>query len=268
MAAGEPIPDHPNYSETKFYERNQMAKHYVKAGFAAFVFDNPGIGETAIRTDPSSGETQWATRTALCHGYLEMGLTYPGVSVFQKLRFLDHLSNLDYVDGTRIAASGHSLGTETAIMLGLLSDRISAIVFNDNLCDEQRRYTAITEEDERHMTQNPGNWHLIPGRMTAFSFPELCAAFAPRPLALTEGGADEFIGRVRRVYEAFGVPDNLFVSHYPRYQDPATRTFHGRVPDRALTFEQYYYECCYCDAPDHSFRASPAIEFLKKRFSL
>lgn len=132
------------------------------------------------------------TRIQMCHGLLDSGTCYVGLATFQKLCFLEHLERFDFVDPERIAISSHSLGTETAIATGLLCNRIKAIVFNDFLHDDRRRYVSVTEEPEREMIQDIGNWHIIPGKMRYFAFQDLCAAFAPRYLALTEGGRRSF----------------------------------------------------------------------------
>ncbi len=268
MAAGEPLPDHPHFLKPKFYERNQMAKYIVENGMAAFVFDNPGIGETSFLTDPALGELQCYMRIQFCDGYIDMGMNYVGISVFQKLCFMKHLKTLEYVDQDKIGVSAHSLGTETAISLGLLCDDIKAVVFNDFLHDDLRRYVSVTEEDENNMIQNIGNWHLVPGKLRYYGFPELCAAFAPRFLALTEGGSDEFINIVKKAYEVCGAPDNLLISYYPEFQDPESRKVHDDIPYYGLSKHDYYYRYSYCVAEDHSFRKEPALELLKKCFGI
>lgn len=263
FAAGEEQLDHPNGQAGRFPERNCMAKHIVQAGMAAFVFDNPAIGECSVLGDPEAGETQYHSRIQLCFGYLQMGMNYVGISVFQKLRFLEHLKTLNYVDQTKIAVSSHSLGTEAAITLGLLCDEIKAIVFNDYMGDDRKGFAAKTEVPEQKMPQDSGNWHIIPGAMRYFTRKEWCAAFAPRYLGLTEGGSDESIEEIRRAYKVCGAEDNLLVSYYPAYADPATRTMPQTVPDHGLTPEEYYaYH--YVILEDHSFRSEPALRLLSK----
>lgn len=198
FVAGEPLLNHPNCKVDQYPDRNRMAKYIVESGMVAFVFDNPAIGECSLMGDESFGETQSYSRSQLCSGYLRTGWSYTGVSVFQKLQFMEHLRTLSYVDQDRIAISAHSLGTETAIMLGLLCEDIKAIVFNDALTDEIKRYTAVTEESENKMVQDTGNWHVVPGMMQFFRLCDLCAAFAPRYLGLTEGGGDDTISMVKK----------------------------------------------------------------------
>lgn len=269
LLAGEPQMDHPNGNCTDHAERNRMALHIVKNGMAAFAFDNPGTCECSVMTDPEWGETQWNTRVQFTHGYLDMGFNYVGVSAFQKLCFKQQfLDKLDYVDHDRIAISSHSLGTEIAIAVGLMCDDIKAVVFNEFLHNDLRRYVSITEQEEDNMIQNIGNWHIIPGRLRWFGFPELCAAFAPRYLAMTEGGPDEMLNIVRKAYSVCGAEDRLLISYYPDFQDPASRLMHDDIPDRGLSRDEFYRQYSYCLPPDHSFRKEPAIRLLKQCFGM
>lgn len=266
--AGEPLPDHPDWRPDKFPDRNRQALHMVRNGMAAFAFDNPGIGECALHAGPEAGETMGEARTQMCYGLLESGMNYVGLAVFQKLCFLKYLSCFDFIDRSRFAISAHSLGTETAIAAGLLCDEVKAVVFNDFLHDDRRRYVGVTEEPEREMSQSVGFWHVIPGKMCYFGFQDLCAAFAPRFLALTEGGAEEFLAVVERAYRVCGAPDRLQISYCPAYADPAARTAHGPVPLHGLTRGEFYTKYGCSDVPDHSFRAEPALKLLKHCFGL
>ena len=126
----------------------------------------------------------------------------------------------------------------------------------------------MTEEPEREMMQDIGNWHIIPGKMRYFAFQDLCAAFAPRYLALTEGGAEEFLSVVERAYRVCGASDHLQITFYPAYADPATRTMHEPVPLFGLSKADYYTKYSYVVVPDHSFRAEPALKLLKRCFGL
>ena len=264
--AGEPQIDHPNCLVTRYPERNRMGKYFAQNGMAAFVFDNPAIGETSVMGDPAFGETQYYSRVQLCAGYLQFGMNYLTVTVSQKLRFMEQfLCKQGYVDQKRIAVSGHSLGTEVGIMLSVLRDDISAMVFNDCVTDGARRFAGITEEPENQMSQDIGNWHTVPGMLKYFDLRELCAAFAPNPLALTEGAGNYSLEIIRRAYAAAGVEDKLTVSYYPAYQEPATRNKLGPMPWYGMT-EQDYFDHNYLVAPDHSFRKEPALAFLKSCF--
>ena len=107
---------------------------------------------------------------------------------------------------------------------------------------------------------------MIPDMYASHGKPELCAAFAPRYLALNEGGADEVTDIVRRAYAAVGAEDHLQICYYPKYEDPANRPAMGPIPKYGLTMDQFYEDYSFVDVPDHSFRAERSIELLRKAF--
>lgn len=264
FVCGEPTIDHPNCAPGRYPERNQMALYMVQNGMVAFAFDNPGIGECSVMADPALGANQSYTREVLCHGLLETGIGYVGLTVFQRLQFMKWLDYFPFVDQSRIAISAHSLGTEAAIAVGLLDERIKAIVFNDFLHDDRRRYVSITEQFKPKMSQDIGKWHIMPGKLTTYGYQDMCAAFAPRSLILNEGGADEFVDTVRRAYRFCGAEDHLQVNYYPTFADPATRTMREPVPMHGLTSDDFYNKYSYVVVPDHSFQKDSALAFLKK----
>ena len=268
FAAGEPMIEHPNCQECSFPERNRMALHMVKAGMCAAVFDNLEIAERSLMDDPQYGATHDRTRREYCFGLLHGGYNYVGISVFQRLCALKFLKTLPFIKKDQWAISAFSLGTEAAIAMGVILPEIKAIVFNDFLHDDRRRYVALTESEVENMHQDIGNWHIVPGVMRHFAFQDLCAAFAPRYLALNEGGAEEMLGTVERAYRFCGAEDHLSISFYPAFADPASRTAHGKLPLHGLSRTQFYYDYSYVIPGDHSFRTEPSIALLKKCFGI
>lgn len=233
-------------------------------GMIAVCFDPLGISELSLDTeDPNKG---WHSRTAYTHGLLMEGYNYVGVSAHNALCFLDFVKSLSYVDSSRIAVSGHSLGTELAIFLAMVTDDFSAIVFNDMCSSLRCRYISTTEhEDLADPARETKNFHLVPGITRYFDLKDLCAAAAPRPLAMNEGGPDEYLEDIRRVYAALGAEDRLQITHYPQYRDPDSRVYHGDMPLHGLSDEEFY-QYFNTDAPDHSFRKEPSPALLKKAF--
>lgn len=266
LLAGEPFLDFPNCQCSSFPDRNKMAYHMVKNGMVAFAFDNIATAERGLPVEEHEKDVyNFYSRTELCHGYLHGGFCYPGMSTFHLLCFLKEIHRFEYVDRDRLAVSGHSLGTEPAMALGVLCDEIKAVVFNDFLHSDRDRFVSVTESEEGKMGLNPGNWHLIPGFMQHFDFPDLCAAMAPKYLAFNEGGAEQYFEKVKRAYDLFGAAERLQIIQYPRYQQPESRIYQGEIPLKGLS-SQGYLEHCYCDARDHSFRAEPSVRLLKKCF--
>ena len=264
-----PATDHTNCSEEwgHYPERNRMAQYMAQSGWVAYAFDNPGAGETSVQTCPKDIKSDMYTRQVMCNGLLNEGLPYVGLTVFQRLQFMDQfLLKQDYVDKERIAISSHSLGTEAAIFVGLLRDEIKAIVFNEDIHDDRRRYQCITEHPGQRMFQNYGNWHIVPGQFASFGYQDMLAAFAPRWLSLNEGGADEFLHVIERAYEFCGEPERLAIHHYPDYADPAKRTNDVPLPLRGLSSGSFYREYMYANTADHSFRREPALALLRRAF--
>ncbi len=266
LLAGEPLLDRPTCRVNRYPERNCMAKHFAKNGMAAIAFDNPAIAETALDTQKpeDSGET---ARFHMCFGLIQSGLCYAGITVANLLKGVELAKSLPMIDSGRIAVSAHSLGTYPAAFLALLSEDVRAVVFNDFICDERVRYVAVTEEDEDEMRHNTGNIHEIPGLWLWFGIQDVLAALAPKPLAINEGGAWDVRQVIRRGYALAGAEEMLQESHYPKYADPATRIWDGPMPDRGLSFEEYY-DRSYVDIPDHSFRAEPSLRLLRRAFRL
>lgn len=263
---GEPLPDHSPARFEKYPERNRMGLYAVKNGMIAVGFDPLSIGELSLPAE-NPKDYGGACRENLCYGLLEYGYNYLGVSVAQKLCFLRFLKTLPYVDTDRLAISAHSLGTELAICMGVLFDEFKAVVFNDFLCDPRDRYVSATEADEGTLWQLCGSQHILPGKFASFGYQDLCAAFAPRHLAINEGGADEYTETVRRAYEMAGAPQNFRLTYYPCYADPASRTLHGPIPKAGLDSDSYF-KWSYVKAPDHSYREEPSMRLLRDCFGL
>ena len=247
-------------------ERNRMGQYYAQNGMVAVCFDHLGMGERAL--DPDEPGCGWHSRTAATFAYMLDGYSYTGMMAFQAFCFLDFIKKQAYVNASRIATSGHSLGTETAIYMAMVSDEIGAVVFNDLACSHRDRLAAFTEHEKPdEMLSLCANYHMVPGTGRYFDLKDLCAAMAPRPLTMNEGGADEHFAEIRAAYAALGAEDKLQLGQYPKYTDPATRNHPEDVPLYGLSHETYF-EHTYTDAPDHSFRKAPSVSFLKKHFGL
>ncbi len=248
-------------SFTKYPERNHMAKYYAENGMVAFAFDHPEQCECAV------GHLRGRSSQQLNFGYLQFGLNYIGMQAFPILLAIAFAKTLDFVDSSKLAVSAHSLGTVPMAMLALISDDIKAIVFNDFVCDTASRYVAITEEEETAVNALATEWHMFPGLWKWFSYPDLLAALAPKYLACNEGGAASHLDTIRRAYDFAGMPERLYITQYPKYQDASARHYERPLPDHGLTLEEYYAHC-YVDAPDHSFRKEPSLTLLKHAFEI
>ena len=144
--------------------------------------------------------------------------------------------------------------------MGVLRDDIVAVVSNDFVCDDRIRYCSMTDFEK---AENGGIMHYVPGEWKYFSLPDILAANVPKYLAVNEGGAEDWIDKIRHSYAVAGVPERLQVSYYPKYQTPGPKE---PVPLHGLDFDKLYIDWCRVDVPDHSFRAEPSMRLLKKAF--
>ena len=267
FVAGEPLLEKPGARFEKYPERNRMGMYCAQNGMVSVTFDPIGVGETAFWND-DPGDHGIRGRNETIYGLMEYGSSYVELSVYQASVFVDFVKTLPFVNGDALALSAHSLGTETALPLAVLRDDIKALVFNDLLCDQRVRYVSVTETDSAFSGRGTDWAHVLPGKFKYFCYPDLCASLAPMYLALNEGGAKEDLDKVRKAYETAGAKDNLSISHYPKYADPASRVCENEpVPDKGLSPEAYFEYTC-TDAPDHSFRKEPSLMLLKKCFGM
>ncbi|NMC38778.1 MAG: dienelactone hydrolase [Bacteroidales bacterium] len=144
--------------------------------------------------------------------------------LFDAMRAVDVLENLEEVDKGRIGALGHSLGAKEAFYLGAFDDRVTTIVSN-----------------EGGIGINFSNWDdpWYIGK-DIHDFPhqhhELLGLCAPKPFLLIGGDSSDgkisipYIDSVRPVYDLYGKPENLMFFNHGRG--------HGITPEaEKLTYD-------------------------------
>jgi hypothetical protein len=245
--AGELEPD-GSVSQHRHWERNRMAWWYAKAGMVAVAVDNPGIGELS---DPIRPERHEISMHAIW-----AGRHYEGLSVFQRLPILEWLKQRPYVDPSRVAVSGHSLGAKPSLILGVLDRSIAAVVWNDFVSDWRKR--AVVENLERIAIHQ-----YVPGLLEWFDYTDLEASLAPRPLLITEGGRTRDIERIREAYRLLGAEENMEVAYYPKYATLDLRPYDEVDLPEGLTMEEYF-EYANVDVPEHSFKPNVAVPWLRR----
>ncbi len=241
--AGESEPD----SEDRHWHSNRMALHYARAGMVSIAVENPCMGTRASEIGPSRAEVAMSL--------LWMGRSYEGLSAFEKLSILRWAREQSWIDGTRIAVSGHSLGAKPALILGVLEPEISALVWSDFTCNFRER--AIATNLVAIATHQ-----YVQGLIRWFDYPDLMAAIAPRPLLITEGGRTVQIERIRRAWETQGAADAFEVVYYPKYADPADRPHDHEPLPEGLTMEEYLADWANVDVPEHCFKPDVAVPWL------
>jgi hypothetical protein len=231
--------------ENRFGEHNFMARHFVRAGFVALAFDNPG---TASVDHPLNKGTYRNSAPLIW-----LGRSYEGLSTFHKKAVLEWLRTLEFVDRRRIAVSGHSLGAKPALLLALLEPAVRAVVWNDVAIDWRLR-EAVTNLFPIAL------WHYIPGFALWFDYADLMAALAPTPLLIAEGGSLDVHARIRKAYAITGAARNLKITFMPNFRDPGKR-YRKRIPE-GVRLEDYGRYANYDG--DHYFKEDIAVPWLRK----
>ena len=269
--AGEP-PLHPAFKlDDRSHEgvrhavRNQQALQFARAGMVTVAVDHPGNGELSDLAKHRA--TTKDDRSTLARYLVDFGRDYISFSVFQKREILKWLRRRPYVDADRIALSGHSLGTEPLLVMAVLDPKIQGIVWNDFLCPNIER-TKVSTKPDRNGVRPRANWlgHCVPGMWKWFDYPDLVAAFAPRPLILTEGGPVHSLDLVRKAYETAGAVRNVSIHHYPKYSDPAKRHDGKPIPEGLDIYG--WFEYANVDPPRHYFKGYLAVPWLARHFRL
>ncbi len=144
-------------------------------------------------------------------------------AIWNHVRCVDLLLSRDDVDGEKIAAIGHSLGGHNAIFLGVVDERVKAVVsscgwtpFHDY---KEGNITGWTSD--RYMPALRDKYELNPDKVP-FDFYELVAAIAPRaffsnsPLRDSNfdwRGVEKAAPKIRKIYDLYEVPRNLRIAY-------------------------------------------------------
>ena len=143
--------------------------------------------------------------------------------IWDHMRAVDVLQSRPEVDGSKIAAIGHSLGGHNSIFLALFDARVKAVVSSCgyNAFPYYMKGNIAGWSHEGYMPKLKSEFGLDLKKVP-FDWPELVAALAPRGLyTCAPIGDDNFDvtgvkaceTAARPVYEVFGASGNLIFSH-------------------------------------------------------
>lgn len=183
----------------------QYALHLAQRGYVTFAPDYPSFGDSKYDFDPR-------------HGYASGTMK----AIWDNVRAVDLLESLAEVDATRLGVIGHSLGGHNAMFTAFFEPRLRVIVsscgFTTFRKDDLPSWTGKVYMP-RIKTEFANDAAKVP-----FDFPEIVAAFAPRPFlaCAAEGDTDFDVSGVRdvlvsarKVYELQGRAGDL-VGYYPK----------------------------------------------------
>ncbi len=182
------------------------ARELAERGYVVLAPDYPNFGE--YKADPYA------------MGYASATMK----GIFNHIRAVDLLTELEEVDARRIAALGHSLGGHNALFLAAFEPRIQAVVTSCGFNSFARYYGGDLSgwSHKGYMPRIAERYQKAPDRMP-FDFPELLASLAPRPVFVNAplrdanfeiAGVRECLEFARPVYEkAFGAGERLVAVH-------------------------------------------------------
>lgn len=171
------------------------ALHLAERGYVTLAPDYPSFGEHMFDfASPSFGYTSGTMK-----------------AIWDNIRAVDLLVSLTEVDAERIGCIGHSLGGHNTMFTAVFEPRIKAMVSNCGFTRFHKYYEGRLAgwTSSRYMPKIAQVYNNSPDAVP-FDFPEIVAAFAPRPfLASSPVGDGNF--------EVSGVRDSI-ASALPIYQ--------------------------------------------------
>lgn len=250
----------PNYASSRTFDKRTMALHYVKAGLVAVSVDNPGVGELSDLEKYTTAPHY--NYDAIARELLEMGWSYLGYNSYVDMQVLKWMKTCGFINKERIILSGHSLGTEAMMVMGVLDPSIYAVVYSDFLCRTLERMIVLTEPYPDGSRPYPNSIrHLIPNFLCNFDFPDIVSYFAPTPIIFTEGGLERDFKLVQKAYEISGHPENVKIYYYPKFSDPKERGKFEHLPE-GISYETYF-SMTNVDPPMHYFKYELVIPWVK-----
>lgn len=192
----------------------ELAQH----GFVTLAPDYPSFGEYPYNFPPE-------------HGYISGSMK----AIADNMRAIDVLQAIEQVDPDRIGCIGHSLGGHNTMFTAVFDTRIQALVSSCGFTRFHKYYEGKLAgwTSPRYMPRIESESHNNPDEVP-FDFPEIVAAFAPRPFLACSplhdnnfevSGVRDTIAASRPIYKLLGAEQQLRAEYPDCAHDfpPATR---------------------------------------------
>ncbi|MFO0902757.1 MAG: alpha/beta hydrolase family protein [Pirellulales bacterium] len=184
------------------------ALHLAQRGFVTLAPDYPSFGEHAFDFADAKFGYQSGSMKA----------------IWDNMRAIDLLESLAEVDGQRIGCIGHSLGGHNTMFTAVFDPRIKALASNCGFTRFHKYYEGRLAgwTSARYMPRIAEIYHNNPDEVP-FDFPEIVAAFAPRPFLASSpvhdsnfevSGVRDCIASAQPIYALYGKGENL-QANYP-----------------------------------------------------
>ena len=181
------------------------ALHLARRGYVTFAPDYPSFADSKYDFAPPHGSVSGSMK-----------------AVWDNVRAVDFLEKLPEVDAARIGVIGHSLGGHNAMFTAVFEPRLRVSVSS---CG----FTTFRKDDlpswtgPRYMPRIKNEFANDAAKVP-FDFPEIVAAFAPRPFLACAAeqdndfdvsGVRDVMAAAKSVYELFGAAPKL-EAFYPK----------------------------------------------------
>ncbi|MFC4871002.1 alpha/beta hydrolase family protein [Negadavirga shengliensis] len=195
-------------------ENRAVARELAERGYVVLAPDYPSFGDQSAHDFDRDG--------------FESGTM---LGIWNHIRCVDLLSDMEEVDPERIGVIGHSLGGHNALFVAAFDHRLKAVISSCGWTPFD--YYDIGEEAGKRYGGRLGPWaqerympkikEFMPDKKLPFDFPEIIALVAPRPFFSNSPvndsnfdveGVKAGIGLVEPVYRFLGFPDNI-QARYP-----------------------------------------------------
>lgn len=204
--------------------------------------------------------------------YREYGLGAVGIWAFGAIVCLDYIQDMEILDSSRVALTGHSRDGKAAICAAAMDERFAAVIPNGSGCGGAGSFTVQSSGCEGLGTilSNLGTWftselsefkYYRKARQVPVDMIFALALIAPRPVLCTEAKNDTWanplgtytnITALNRICDFLGYPEdtcgmiirpgdhNQTKEDWLALVEFTDRVFYGVTPD--MDFNQQYYE--------------------------
>ncbi|MZI93981.1 hydrolase [Vibrio sp. CAIM 722] len=195
---------------TDRFPGDELAKH----GYVVLSIDALGWGDRSVagfKTD---------SQQALASNLYNLGSSFAGIIALDDLRAAKFLANQPYVDKTRVASVGFSMGAFRSWQLAALSPDITAGIVD---CWMGTMKGLMVPGNNQLKGQSAFTM-LYPFMARYFDYPDVAGIAAPKPMLFYNGGKDtlfpvssvkEAYGKLHQIWDANHAGDKLVTKVWP-----------------------------------------------------
>jgi cephalosporin-C deacetylase-like acetyl esterase len=153
-------------------------------------------------------------RNQLNNRGLPVGEHLTGIEVGKLISSIDHLSNKEEIDNSRIGVYGISPGGQTAFYLGALDQRLKVVIVSQYIQDRAEKLTSRTLHDALWKFEYTHH-AIFPNSLNLFNDFDIASLVIPRKLFIEAStndsrleGAKKTTNQIKDLYSKLGLPEN------------------------------------------------------------